>query len=199
MEGSIGLILRLALSAGLLWAMWADARTQRIPALVTWGSLALGVGAEAWRGHWATLTLLGVLLLDADRRLPRSITAPLVLSSVAIAQSSGYGLVAVTWLVAYLLWEVVPLLGGGDAQLTMGLSGLFPSPFLIGAWLVTQAVVIPILLIWRYRRRAFEVVTQATLGFLSHSTAGLPEQATTRIPGAVLLGLPTLVYLWARW
>src|SRR5512136_1163358 len=162
MEGMLGLLARLVLSAGLVWAMWADGRTQRIPALVTWGGLALGVSAELWRGHWATLTLLGVLLLDADRKLPRSITAPLALLSVAIAQTSGYGLVAATWLVVYLLWEAVPLLGGGDAQLVMGLSGLFPDPRLVGGWLIAQAVVIPILLIWRYRRSALRVVTQTT-------------------------------------
>ena len=198
MDGITGLLARLTLSAGLVWAMWADGRTHRIPALVAWGGLALGVGAELWRGHWATLTLLGVLLLDADRKLPRSIIMPLALLSVAIAQTSGYGLVAATWLVAYLLWEIVPLLGGGDAQLVMGLSGLFPDPWLIGGWLITQAVVIPVLLIWRHRRRAFQVVTQATLGFLRHTTNGLPAQAMTRIPGAVLIGLPAMVYLWAR-
>jgi hypothetical protein len=198
MDGMLGLVARLALSAGLLWAMWADRRTQRIPALVAWGSLALGVGAEMWRGHWATPALLGVLLLDADRKVPRSITSPLALSSVMFAQTAGYGLVAMTWLVAYLLWEVVPLLGGGDAQLVMGLSGLLPDPFLIGGWLIAQAVVIPILLIWRYRTSALRVVTQTTLGFLSRSPAPLPGQAMTPIPGAVLIGLPALVYLWVR-
>ena len=198
MDGITGLLARLVLSAGLVWAMWADGRTQRIPALVAWGSLALGAGAELWRGHWATPALLGVLLLDADRKLLRLITAPLALLSVAIAQTSGYGLVAATWLVAYLLWEVVPLLGGGDAQLVMGLSGLFPDPWLIGGWLIAQAVVIPIMLIWRHRRRAFQVVTRATLGFLNRTPAALPPQAMTRIPGTVLIGLPAVVYLWAR-
>jgi len=198
MNGITGLLVRLVLSVGLVWAMWADGRTQRIPALVAWGGLALGVGAEMWRGHWATPALLGVLLFDADRKLPRSITLPLALLSVAIAQTSGYGLVAATWLVAYLLWEVVPLLGGGDAQLVMGLSGLFPDPRLVGGWLIAQTVVIPVLLIGRHRRRAFQVVAQATLGFLSRTTTVLPSPAMTRIPGAVLIGLPALVYVWAR-
>lgn len=191
-------IARLVLSAGLLWAMRTDWRTQRIPAPVAWGGLALGAGAELWRGHWATLALLGVVLLDADRKLPRSITTPLALLSVMAAGTSGYGLVAMTWLLAYLLWERVPLLGGGDAQLVMGLSGLFPDPRLIGGWLVAQAIVIPILLIWRYRRSALRVVTQTTLGFLSGSPALQPGQAMTRVPGALLIGLPALVYVWAR-
>jgi len=198
MDSVTGTVARLVLSAGLVWAMWADGRTRRVPAPVVWGGLAAGVGAEMVRGHWATLALLVVLLLDADRKLPRSITAPLALLCVAIAQTSGYGLVAATWLAAYLLWEVVPLLGGGDAQLVMGLSGLFPDPRLIGGWLITQAVVIPILLIQRHRRRAFHVVAQTTLGVLMHTTTELPAQAMTRIPGTLLIGLPALVYLWAR-
>lgn len=192
---SVGeIVLRLTLSGGLLWAAWADWQTRRVPASIVWGILAIGVGAEAARGHWASVVLLVVLLLDADRRLPRTVTAPLTLLNVLFAQNAGYGEVTIVWLIAYLLWDVVPLLGGGDAQLVMGLFGLYPDLRLVWGWLAAQAIVIPIVLIRRYRTRAVRVVAQTTMDFLARPSA-TPAQ-TTRIPGAVLIAIPSLIYLW---
>ncbi len=186
---------RLVLSAALGWAAWADIRTQRIPAVVCWGLLAGGLVAEAARAHWASVALLGVLLLDADHKLSRPVTTAIAGLLAAMSVRAGYGIVTVTWLVVYLLWDVVPFLGGGDAQLLIGLSGLFPSPFLVGGWLAAQAVAVPAILFLRYRGSALRVVAQTTVNYLGFK---MPAPAATRIPSALLVVVPAVIYLWAR-
>jgi Flp pilus assembly protein protease CpaA len=86
------------------------------------------------------------------RRVPNTVTYPLMLVGIARGIAFGDGIFLLYWFVFFTLWTT-RFMGGGDAKLLMGLFGLFPDFQL--AWLVAMGVIVTGLpyLAYKYRHQ----------------------------------------------
>jgi Flp pilus assembly protein protease CpaA len=86
------------------------------------------------------------------RRVPNTVTYPLMLIGIVRAVACGDGTCLLYWVVFFTLW-MMRFMGGGDAKLLMGLFGIYPDFQL--AWLVGLCVLITGLpyLAFKYRSR----------------------------------------------
>lgn len=135
------------------------------------------------------------------RRVPNTVTYPLMAIGIVRAMAYRDGIFLLYWAVLFALWTA-RFMGGGDAKLLMGLFGLFPDFQL--AWFVAVSILVtglPYLaykyrLQWRTIPRALQRVLWrlVTLQFLP-SQAEFEKEA---VPYAFSFCLAGAVYLLMR-
>jgi len=124
------------------------------------GMLALGWVFPETFALPAPLALGGMLVLFIwisindfkTRRVPNTVTYPLMAVGVIRAIAFRDGIFLLYWAVFFTLWAA-HFMGGGDAKLLMGLFGLFPNVQL--AWWVALSILVTGLpyLAYKYRRQ----------------------------------------------
>ena len=185
-------ILYGLISAALVWSAVADARTRRVPRAAGWGVLAGGLAALLVGERWLeALLYAGVVLASGYRgMLPALALCALGLLVVASGMGSfplvvGLGYVLLTFRLGWL--------GGGDAQLALGLIGLAGDWLMLG-YLFGVYIVVALLFVLARRGLAGSARRWAWVAGHLGEAAGDPE--AIRVPWAAFACLGGWAYLW---
>jgi Flp pilus assembly protein protease CpaA len=169
------------------------------------GALALGWVFPETFALPAPLALGGMLVLFLwisvndfkTRRVPNTVTYPLIVVGIIRAIAFHDGIFLLYWVVFFTLWTV-RFIGGGDAKLLMGLFGLFPDVLL--AWCVALCVIVTGLPYLAYKYRQQWRTIPRTLFWRLVTRQFLPSQAEFEqdaVPYAFSFCLAGAAYLLA--
>ena len=136
---------RLAVLAALAAAGYADLSTKHVPRAVSYPLLVGGAGSLMASVNVPALILLAVVLLDLRLR-PRIVETVVHVALLSLSLYLGFSngnptfiVPVVTTLMAYRMWRA-NWLGGGDGQLLIALTAIYPDPRLLiataGGWFV---------------------------------------------------------------
>lgn len=191
MEWAMKLLYGLV-SAALLWSAVADVRTRRVPRAAGWGVLAIGLLTLLIGQRWLeALLYVGVVLGSSYR------------GTLPVAGLGGLGLLVITNHPASLplvvgLGYVLGLfrlrwLGGGDAQLALGLIAVAGDwrmlGYLFGAYVFIAMVVLLL-------RRGFTGSVRRWVWVAGHLAEAAGDSEAIRVPWAAFACLGGWVYLW---
>jgi Flp pilus assembly protein protease CpaA len=122
--------------------------------LVLPGILPISIEISSWVAGFGIIALfVWISVNDLEtRRVPNSVTYPLMVIGIVRAVAYRDGIFLLYWAVFFALWTT-RFMGGGDAKLLMGLFGLFPDFQL--AWVVAVSILVTGLpyLAYKYRHQ----------------------------------------------
>lgn len=179
-------------SAALVWAALSDWKTLRIPRAAGWGVLAAGLVSLLVQGLWLEALLLVGVVLASSLRGAGSFLLVLILGGVVLTNHPE-SLPLVVGLGYVFLAFRLGWLGGGDAQLALGLLALardwWMPALLFGVYgLLSLGVVLarrgPVGAAWRL----------VWVG--RHLDQAGSDTEAVRVPWAVAAGICGLSYLW---
>ncbi len=179
-------------SLTLLWAAYSDVRSRRVPLPAGWGMLAIGLVVLLLQGEWLQALFCLSILLGSNFRgaIPLLGMAGIGILTLANQPASlplvvgmGYALFAFR-----LGW-----LGGGDAQLALGLIAIGQDwqmlLSLFGVYTVLGLLVI------LFQRGVGGTVRRLSW-VAAHWDAAETDPAAIRIPWAVVAAVGGWAYLW---
>ncbi len=185
-------ILYGLVSAALVWAALSDWKTLRIPRVAGWGVLAAGLVSLLAHGLWLEALLLFGVVLASSFRGTGPFLIVLILGGVLLANHPA-SLPLVVGLAYVFLAFRLGWLGGGDAQLALGLLAIardwWMPALLFGVYgLLSLGVVLA--------RRGPAGAVRRLVWVGRHLDQAEIDTEAVRVPWAVVAGICGLGYLW---
>ena len=185
-------ILYGLVSAALLWSAVADVRARRVPRMAGWGVLAAGLGALLVGERWLGALLYISLIAGSGYRGSLPVLGLGGLGAIAIANTADSTPLAVGLGYVFIMFRL-RWLGGGDAQLAMGLVAIARDwmmlGYLFGVYILVAVVVM-------LARRGLAGSARRWRWVAGHLAGAESDPEAIRVPWAAFACLGGWAYLW---
>jgi hypothetical protein len=186
----VTLVVAILTTVLLTWAARVDYRTRKIPRGAGFGVIAIGLFVLLWNQLWIEAVYYLLAIWCTSGGVWRLVLIMISMATVFIRGENSIPLVVGIVLVAVFFW--MRWIGGGDAQLAIGLIGIghdWPILTLLAGCTIFW------MLILVFRKYGFpDGLRRLRHVFLNLSTR--PDIYALRTPWAVIAMISGVIYLW---